>query len=89
MKALARTFSTLRPSIASVTQRGWARYGTTHAELCRRPLFTRLIPRVEAAVPADVARGGVQHSYPAYRDGLHSMSQDNPLPGLLRVPTHQ
>jgi hypothetical protein len=53
------------------------------------PAVHRLIPRVEAAVPADVARGGVQHSYPAYRDGLHSMSQDNPLPGLLRVPKHQ
>jgi hypothetical protein len=30
----------------------------------------------------------VQHSYPAYRDALNSMWQGNPLPELLRAPTH-
>jgi pimeloyl-ACP methyl ester carboxylesterase len=53
-----------------------------------RPVFSRIAPYVEADVPAPVARGGVQHSYPAYRDALNSMWQDNPLPGLLRSPVH-
>lgn len=53
-----------------------------------RPLFARVVPRIEADVPTHVARDGVQHSYPAYRDALNSMWQDNPLPELLRAPTH-
>lgn len=53
-----------------------------------RPLLSRLMPRLKPRVPADVVRGGVQHSYPAYRDALTSMWQDNPLPALLRSPTH-
>ncbi len=53
-----------------------------------RPAVARLAPRLEADVPADVARGGVQHSYPAYRDALDSLWQDNPLPELLRNPMH-
>jgi pimeloyl-ACP methyl ester carboxylesterase len=53
-----------------------------------RPLLSHIMPRLKAGVPADVVRGGVQHSYPAYRDALTSMWQDNPLPELLRAPTH-
>jgi pimeloyl-ACP methyl ester carboxylesterase len=53
-----------------------------------RPVFTRVVPRIEADVPTEVARDGVQHSYPAYRDALNSMWQDNPLPDLLRAPAH-
>ena len=53
-----------------------------------RPLLSRLMPRLRTSVPADVVRGGVQHSYPAYRDALGSMWQDNPLPELLRAPTN-
>jgi pimeloyl-ACP methyl ester carboxylesterase len=53
-----------------------------------RPVFARVVPRIEADVPTQVARDAVQHSYPAYRDALNSMWQDNPLPGLLRAPAH-
>ncbi|MFC3689229.1 alpha/beta fold hydrolase [Aquipuribacter hungaricus] len=53
-----------------------------------RPLLSRIMPRLKPRVPVDVVRGGVQHSYPAYRDALTSMWQDNPLPALLRAPTH-
>ena len=51
-----------------------------------RPGLTRLAPRVEPDIPTEVARGGVQHSYPAYRDALFSMWEGNPLPALLRAP---
>ncbi len=37
-------------------------------------------------MPADVARGGLQHSYPAYRAGLRSLLDGNPLPQALRQP---
>lgn len=53
-----------------------------------RPALSRVLPRMMGDVPADVVRGGVEHSFPAYRDALSSMWQDNPLPGLLRTPTH-
>ena len=53
-----------------------------------RPVFGRLAPRIAPDVPKWVARDGVQHSYPAYRDAITSMWQDNPLPDLLRSPTH-
>jgi len=78
-----------RSLLARLTLSGSDVGGLVCGTMCLlRPLFARLAPRIEADVPTDVARGGVQHSYPAYRDGLHSMWQDNPLPGLLRVPTH-
>ena len=53
-----------------------------------RPVLSRIGPRYRTGVSKDVVRGGVQHSYPAYRDALTSMWQDNPLPTLLRFPTH-
>jgi pimeloyl-ACP methyl ester carboxylesterase len=53
-----------------------------------RPAFSRLAPRLEPDVPEEVARGGVQHSYLAYRDALRSIWEDNPLPALLRNPRH-
>lgn len=37
-------------------------------------------------VAADVARGGVEHTYPAYRDGLLAMFEDNPLAAELAHP---
>ena len=37
-------------------------------------------------VAADVARGGVEHSYPAYRDGLLAMFDGNPLADELARP---
>jgi pimeloyl-ACP methyl ester carboxylesterase len=51
-----------------------------------RPTLSHLAPRAEPDVPAEAARGGVQHSYPAYRDALMSIWGDNPLPDLLRAP---
>ena len=52
-----------------------------------RPALTRLAPRAEPDIPVDVARGGVQHSYPAYRDALFSLWEGNPVPALLRAPS--
>ncbi len=51
-----------------------------------RPLLSRLAPRAVHDMPADVARGGLQHSYPAYRAGLLSLLRNNPLPDALRRP---
>jgi pimeloyl-ACP methyl ester carboxylesterase len=52
-----------------------------------RPLLARLAPRMEPDIPAEVARGGVQHSFAAYHDALNSMWDGNPLAELLRAPT--
>lgn len=52
-----------------------------------RPLLSRLAPRMEPDVPERVAREGVNHIYPAYRDALRSMWSANPLPAVLRAPT--
>lgn len=51
-----------------------------------RPVLTRLAPRAVDDLPPDVARGGLQHSYPAYRAGLRSLLDSNPLPQTLRHP---
>ena len=51
-----------------------------------RPVVGRLAPRAAHDLPAAVARGGVQHSYPAYRAGLRSLLDGNPLPDALRHP---
>lgn len=53
--------------------------------LFRRPL-TALAPRVAQDVDADVARDGVAHIWPAYRDGLDSLLERNPLPAWLERP---
>jgi pimeloyl-ACP methyl ester carboxylesterase len=51
-----------------------------------RPVLARLAPHVEPDVPPGVARDGVQHSFAAYSDALHSL-EDSPLADLLRAPT--
>ena len=57
--------------------------------LLRRPL-TSLAPRVAARVspdiPAEVARDAVRYVWPAYRDALTSLLQNNPLPAWLADP---
>ena len=57
--------------------------------LLRRPL-TSLAPRVAASVspdiPSDVARDAVRYVWPAYRDALTSLLDDNPLPAWLANP---
>ena len=57
--------------------------------LFRRPL-TALAPRIarrySPGVPADVAQGAVTYVWPAYRDALASLLQDNPLPRWLLDP---
>ncbi len=53
--------------------------------LLRRPLTT-LAPRAAQEVDADIARDGVAHIWPAYRDGLDSLLNDNPLPAWLAAP---
>jgi pimeloyl-ACP methyl ester carboxylesterase len=51
-----------------------------------RPLAARLLARVARTVPARVARDGVEHSWPAYRDALMALLNDNPLPDALSDP---
>ncbi len=51
-----------------------------------RPVLARMAPGA-SDLPDGVARGGVQHSYPAFRSGLRSLLDGNPLPPLLRHPT--
>ncbi len=57
--------------------------------LLRRPL-TALAPRAAARlspdIPPDVARDSVSYVWPAYRDGLRSLLQDNPLQAWLADP---
>ena len=78
-----------RPRLARATLGGSDIGGLVCGTMCLlRPAFARLAPLLEPDVPAGVAREGVQHSYPAYRDGPDSIWQDNPLPALLRGPQH-
>ncbi len=78
-----------RSALARMTLDGSPVGGLVCGTMCLlRPVLSRLAPRVEADVPPAVARGGVQHSFPAYRDALMSMWEDNPLPALLRAPRH-
>jgi pimeloyl-ACP methyl ester carboxylesterase len=53
--------------------------------LFRNPLG-HVAPRAEPGVPKDVARGSLQHSFPAYRDGLDTLFSFNPVPGWLTAP---
>ena len=53
--------------------------------LLRRPL-SALAPRAVQEVDADIARDGVAHIWPAYRDALDSLLEDNPLPAWLAAP---
>ena len=45
--------------------------------LLRRPVAVA-VARASRQLPDGVARDGVQHSWPAYRDALHALLDDNP-----------
>jgi len=51
-----------------------------------RPVLQRAAPRLAPGLPPAVARGGVQHSYPAYRAALQALLTDNPLPAAIGNP---
>lgn len=51
-----------------------------------RPLAGRLVARALRTIPEKVARDGVQHSWPAYRDAVTALLEDNPLPAALQAP---
>ena len=51
-----------------------------------RPVLQKAAPRLAPGLPPAVARGGVQHSYPAYRAALRTLLGDNPLPAAIRDP---
>lgn len=51
-----------------------------------RGLVSRLAPRLRGDLDPDVARGGVQHSYPAMWDAIATLVRENPLPAWLRQP---
>lgn len=53
--------------------------------LLRRPL-SALAPRAVPEVDADIARDGVAHVWPAYRDALDGLLEDNRLPAWLADP---
>ncbi len=79
-----------------LSERGWlARQfilGTPAASLtCQtmcltRPLLARLAPRLANGVPDAVARDSVEHTWPAYRDALSALLDDNPLPDAIDKP---
>lgn len=57
--------------------------------LLRLPLTAvapRLATRISRDIPADVARDSVSYVWPAYRDALTSLLDDNPLPAWLAEP---
>ncbi len=51
-----------------------------------RPALQHAAPRLAPGLPPAVARGGLQHSYPAYRAALRTLLTDNPLPAGIRDP---
>lgn len=51
-----------------------------------RPLLGALAGQARGDLPESVAHGGVQHVYPAYRDGLLSLWADRSAPDLLARP---
>lgn len=51
-----------------------------------RPLAARLVRRVGRDVPDRVALDSVQHSWPAYRDVVKTLLDDNPLPDAIERP---
>jgi pimeloyl-ACP methyl ester carboxylesterase len=53
--------------------------------LFREPL-ARTAPRADPSVPADVATGSIEHSFPAYRDGVDTLFAFNPVPAWLAAP---
>ncbi len=77
-------------------RRGWlARQvlaGTPAASLvCNTMCLTRrvaavLTTRLARDVPDAVARDGVQHTWPAYRDALNALLEDNPVPDAIEHP---
>ena len=79
-----------------LSERGWlARQfirGTPAASLvCQtmcltRPLLAQLAPRLGHDVPDAVARDSVEHTWPAYRDALSALLEDNPLPDAIDKP---
>ena len=80
-----------RSWIARKTMSGSPVAGVACGTMCllRRPL-TSLAPRVAGRVspdiPSDVARDAVRYVWPAYRDALTSLLEDNPLPAWLANP---
>ena len=76
-----------RSWLARMTLRGAPAGGFVCGLMClTRPALSRLAPRMEPDVPAEVARAGVQHSFAAYADGLRTMWDGNPLADLLHSP---
>jgi pimeloyl-ACP methyl ester carboxylesterase len=83
----ARARLAARSWLARLTLRESASGGFVCGAMCLlRPVLGRLAPHVEPDVPPEVARDGVQHSYAAYSDALHSL-EDSRLADLLRAPT--
>ena len=53
--------------------------------ILRRPA-ARLAALTARGVPRQVALDGVQHTWPAYRDALTTLLEENPLPGAILHP---
>jgi pimeloyl-ACP methyl ester carboxylesterase len=54
--------------------------------LLRAPA-ARVLVRHSRNLPEAVARDGVEHVWPAYRDALDALLHDNPLPAAIEHPT--
>jgi pimeloyl-ACP methyl ester carboxylesterase len=54
--------------------------------LLRRPASAVLV-RSARSLPERVARDAVQHSWPAYRDALTTLLEENPLPDAIDRPS--
>lgn len=52
-----------------------------------RPLAARAVARVRRELPEDVARDSVRDCWPAYRDALLALLEDNPLPAAIARPS--
>jgi len=81
-----------------LAQEGWMTRQVTNASpaarlacslMCLlRPTAMRIAARVALQVPAEIARDGVQHSWPAYRDAVAAMLDANPIVHALEHPSH-
>jgi pimeloyl-ACP methyl ester carboxylesterase len=83
----ARTRLGHRSWLARTTLEGAPVAGVMCGLMClaRAPL-SHLIPSEARGLPTDVAVGTLQHSFPAYRDGIEALFRNNPLATWFAKP---
>ncbi len=83
---------------ARLAQRGWmarqvidgapAASLVCNAMCLTRSIAARVVSVLARDVPEDVAHDLVEHSWPAYRDAVRALFEENPLPSALERPLH-